>query len=47
MLQNANFTALTVFKLLGENQQGIIITPTQIRVKLRQQIHETEIKFDS
>ena len=47
MLQNARFTAFTVFKLLGENQQRVIITHTQIRVKLRQQIHQTEIKFDS
>ena len=32
MLRNARVTALTVSELLGENQQGGRITPTQIRV---------------
>ena len=33
MWQNARVTAFSVFELSRENQHGVKITPTQIRVK--------------
>ena len=45
MLQNYRVTAFTVFELLVENQLGVKLTPSQIRVNTSKTIKRHNVDF--